>query len=430
MSGTMDRVGKSRLFLGSAILSALAVLIGTTAVEAGLNHLPSTYGILAEDIGRAGCSASGLPNPAACYHNPAALADIMHTQCAVGYLYARPDFRGGLRNQERGFQTANQVTSLCMALDLGRLFLKDYPLAMGIDMLFDDNFRTMITFRDWRDPRGRFLRYGISRFVLINSLGVRVFEGVNIGAGYILATASSVLIKQNVSISGATSDEQIEQKAKPRPALIIGVQFHRGAFRAGLVFREKMVETIDPSASDTSVILFNDIVFRRYDTYSRFKDAYIPRHLSLGIEFPLTPSVSMGLQADWLNWSQFMDEISSCDDARRDIHLRTKNIVVPRFAAVIKPSEDWEIRAGYAFEPSPFTALGCRDNLVLDNNRHRFTVGAGVTLYPALLSNPITIDAAFLWLHLEERWEETIDGQSLHSEGDLLGLSASITLQF
>ena len=102
---------------------------------AGLEHLAQMIGVLPRDIALAGAAADGFPDPAAAYHNPAALADLPSTTMSMGYLYAQPNFLGGPAGKERSFNESNRVFSMNMGMDIGKLFLADYPIAMSINML-------------------------------------------------------------------------------------------------------------------------------------------------------------------------------------------------------------------------------------------------------------------------------------------------------
>jgi len=94
------------------------------------------------------------------------------------------------------------------------------------------------------------------------------------------------------------------------------------------------------------------------------------------------------------------------------------------------PWTNWEIRAGYAFEPSPFTKLGSGNNLILDNDRHRATLGLGYEVHPSFLRAPVSFDAVLMYFQLAPREHRTQDQQVLWSEGYLVGGGASVTIRY
>ncbi|HEX2876056.1 MAG TPA: hypothetical protein VHP33_32620 [Polyangiaceae bacterium] len=93
-----------------------------------------------------------------------------------------------------------------------------------------------------------------------------------------------------------------------------------------------------------------------------------------------------------------------------------------------------ELRAGYAFVPSPVPDQSGRDNL-LDNARHRFGLGYGVTLDAPL--PPLRLDAAFTLDELVPRTSrkaadvapENAGAPSLTSRGRSVGLSLGLTVR-
>ncbi|MHA1569836.1 MAG: outer membrane protein transport protein, partial [Alphaproteobacteria bacterium] len=359
------------------IFVSLLLLLPSLA-WAGLNNLPAMYGILPADIGTAGCRAAGYAEAAA-YYNPAALADIEHHQLTNGYLYAQPFFRGGLRGAERDFDSPNRVLLLGMALDIGRMFNPDYALGMGMNFLVDDNFQTIVNFRDWRYPQGRFIMYGVRGFTMIHSIGLRVVRGFNFGAGYLLGQSSSVHLDQQIKISGSIQNEQMELTGSPVFIPIVALQVVIEPVKVGLTYHARMVDIVDPVTADTAVVIYDE-VFQEYKSYLNFKDGYVPQHLALGVELFPQAAWSIAAQLEWHEWSHFTDEIEHCDAARQGIYLRTHDTYIPRLAATGRLSEHWEIRAGYAFEQTPFYEPGGQNNLVLDNDRHRVAAGAGLTL--------------------------------------------------
>jgi hypothetical protein len=93
-----------------------------------------------------------------------------------------------------------------------------------------------------------------------------------------------------------------------------------------------------------------------------------------------------------------------------------------------------ELRAGYAFVPSPVPSQAGPDNL-LDNARHRFGLGYGVTLHDPL--PPLGLDAAVTLDQLVPRTSrkaadvapENAGAPSLTSSGRSIGLSLGLTVR-
>jgi len=74
--------------------------------------------------------------------------------------------------------------------------------------------------------------------------------------------------------------------------------------------------------------------------------------------------------------------------------------------------------------------LGSGEKLLLDNDRHRLTVGAGYSYRPRFFKAPFSTDVALLYLPLVPREETTSDGQTLRSSGYMLGGAVSLTFRY
>ncbi|MCC6160420.1 MAG: hypothetical protein IT350_20375 [Deltaproteobacteria bacterium] len=103
---------------------------------------------------------------------------------------------------------------------------------------------------------------------------------------------------------------------------------------------------------------------------------------------------------------------------------------MPRIGTMLEPAGEWQLRAGYAYEASPFERWGSGNNLVLDNDLHRVSAGFGFSIHPRALRTPVTFDAAVFYAALVPREERTSDDQLLNSSGYLIGGSTSVTLRF
>ena len=396
---------------------------------AGLESLAGMYGIFPQDTSLAGAVAYGKSNAAAAYHNPAALADLTSTDIAVGYLYARPFFRGGIRGDSQTFDDANQVALVGLTLDLGRVFPKDYPVGAGLTMIVDDNFRTLVAFDDKLDADGQFIRYGIHSFMLIGSAGVRIVEGLNVGGGFALTYNASVTLNQNVEITGEIEEEQISLRGNSFFVPIAGIQGKVGPVSMGLVYRGELLNRVDP-VDGLSSARISGLEILTYPNDMCFVDGFSPQQVVLGAGAELPESFYLSAQGEWHNWNRFGDDITSCDDPGSNYDLEITDVWVPRIGLSWRPADQWELRTGYAYEPSPFVKLGSGRNLVLDNDRHRVTLGAGYQHQFSVFRIPWSFDLALMYLQLEPRSERTRDGQVLNSRGFLLGASASVTFGF
>ena len=387
------------------------------------------YGVFPRDMALAGAAASGNADAGAAYHNPAALADLTSTDITGGYLYAKPFFRGGLRGDSKGFGEPNQVVLVGLTLDLGRVFPKDYPVGAGLNMLVDDNFRTLVVFDDVKEDSGRFARYGPHSFMLVGGAGVRIVPGLNLGAGFILTYNAAVYLNQDVEITGSIEDEQINLRGRSLFIPIIALQGTIGPVRIGAVYRHEQRNNVDPVGGDTQARIAG-LPILRYPNDMCFLDGFAPSQAVLGVSANLPKSARLAVQGEWHHWAPLGDALTRCDDPGDDVELRTVDVWVPRLAATWKPAEAWELRGGYAYEASPVTKLGSGGDYVLDNDRHRVTAGVGFTHPLPGFAKPWSFDLALIYLQLVPRDERTKDLKVLRSDGFLLGASVSVTFGY
>lgn len=418
-----------RRWLRAIFVTFLFLVMAASGAEAGVGHLAMMYGILPNDVALAGAGTAGFGDAAAVYHNPAAIAETEHTLMTMGYLFAQPMFRGGHGGRERDFREPNAVVAMGTALDIGKIFASDYPVAMGITMLVDDNMGTLLNFDDERYPEGNYQRFGVRSFMTITSWGVRVFRGLNVGGGFILSSKSEVTLDQDVQLSGRTENEQMTLTGHPAYGFLAGVQYVTTDWRIGAAYRGELQSVVDPVSGETRVKA-GEFVFQEYPTDMQFKDGFIPQMVSAGATARIAWAWHAVGQVDWQNWDRMNSEMREGDDAIRDSDIRTRDVWVPRIGTMLEPAPEWQLRAGYAYEASPFERWGSGNNLVLDNDLHRLSAGFGFSIHPRALRTPVTFDAAAFYAALVPREERTSDDQLLNSSGYLIGGSTSVTLRF
>lgn len=405
------------------------LLLMPSYVFAGLQAIPSIYGILPADMAMAGARTAGFPDADAAYYNPAALADADSTSLSVGYLYSQPFFKGGIVGKEERFSEANRAVSFCAVSDFGRIFTKHYPVATAVAVIIDDNMQKLVNFEGRYYENGKFIRYGIRDISLSHGWGFRLFNGFNLGAGFILGYTTSVISDQEVQIAGDIQNEQITFVSKPAIAPVFGLQWLDKKFRLGFVYRGERLNLIAP-VGGKSTIRADDFVLKSFENSMEFKDGFEPQQVALGLIYDIRSKILVSVQAEWLNWDRFDEYIPVWDVNGQDFDIRTEDIYQPRLGVLLKPKSNLEVGGGYAYEPSPFKRLGRFNNLVLDNARHRLTAGAGYSIHPSFLLAPLSFDLAIVSLYLVPRDYVTADQKMLHSEGYMIGGSASFTIRF
>jgi len=415
--------------LSKFFLVLLNLLFLPATALAGFDHLVNMYGIMPADIALAGARADGVPEPAAAYYNPAALGALTTTEITGAYILAQPYFRGGLAEAEDGFEQTNQIVSVGIGLDVGRLFKGNWPIGMGVNLLVDDNFNTIVAFDDLLHPNGQYIRYDTRSFSLAHSLGFGVWNGLSFGAGYLLTYTANVKLVQDVQINAATENEQIRLVGRPAFFPIFGLQWKNQWVRVGAVYRARLLAKVDPVSGFTTPKA-GDTTIDVYPTEMKFLDGYSPHQFVLAVGLFPESAVTVTLQGEYHNWAQLNEEWGDGNLSRADVDIETRDVFVPRFGVSWRPNTQLEFRGGYAYEASPFTSLGSDSKLILDNDRHRIGLGSGYSPILPFMTQPVTFDAALFYLPLVPREETTIDGHRLRSSGALVGGALSFTIRY
>lgn len=127
--------------------------------------------------------------------------------------------------------------------------------------------------------------------------------------------------------------------------------------RIGLAYRSAISHTLqgnadftvpDPAAGLTATGLFTDT--------GGSSNLDLPDILSLGITQQISSEFTMAAQVDWQNWSRYSETIVKFDNpAQPDIVEPQNWNDTFRFAvgAIYDPSEEWRLRLGVAYDPSP-----------------------------------------------------------------------------
>lgn len=412
----------------SVTIFTMVILLVPATAWAGTGHLAMMYGVSSADASVSGAAAFGRSDLGAVYHNPAALADLPETALSFGYLYAQPMLHGGVGGKERDFREPNNVVSMGALLDVGKIFAKEVPLAMGINMLMDDNLGTMVDIADRRHPQGQFVRYGRRSFITMTSWGLGVTPWLNLGAGFVLSSRSEVRLDQDVSIAGVTDNEEMSMSAEPAYGLLAGAQFRFRDLDLGLVYRGGLIDRIQPVSGDTRVTIDGE-TFQQYPTKMQFTDGFVPEQWVIGAAYSPAEDWTAVIQGEWLRWSRMDDEYSRGDNYDA-IDLETRDVAVPRLAVLHSPAPEWELRAGYAFEATPFVRPGHDGNVVLDADRHNVSAGAGWSAHPAFLRSSMSFDFAGFLTQLVPDEKHASDGRSVRASGFLPGAAISVTLKY
>jgi len=182
--------------------------------------------------------------------------------------------------------------------------------------------------------------------------------------------------------------------------------------------------------------------------------------VSVGASWRPVPSLRIGVDVTWVDWSDYRSPIGKSDviltidvppdladlidvpdsiDSTDFVPAKFNDRFIPRIGIEATLVEDEDLsftgRLGYFFESTPVPGQAGLTNLI-DNHRHALSAGVGLSLegLEPLISGGLTLDAHFQWSIIPER---TIQKASLvdsigdyRARGQLFGAGATVGLEF
>ena len=409
----------------------LTVVFGFGAVAfAGMNHIPSTYGLSARSVALGNAATSLTGDVSLPYFNQAAMAVTNETLLGISYLYAQPGFEGGLKGGDKEtFDIANQVIAMGLTVAMDEFLKSARKIALGFNLALDDNGRAVNRYVDMPYAEGYYYRYGEANMVFNAGLGFEVVEWFYLGGGVLATFEQQATYYGDVNLRGKSENEAVEQKLDLflTPTASLWARFN--PISIGIAYRGKLHTDMDM----VKVRVDNTIGESQLNQTNLdllFKDGFLPATVSLGVSWTITPSVMMAFDLGWQHWGEFDDEMSTGDAAKENISMDWVDIYVPRLGVEYQVVENLFLRFGYGFEKSPVQKPGSDGFYVLDNDKHMASFGMGYDLDLGILNYPVSLDATFLHQYLVPRELEASNGTKFESEGNLNGGMATVTIRF
>jgi hypothetical protein len=240
-------------------------------------------------------------------------------------------------------------------------------------------------------------------------LGEHLFLGAGLHIGFGISANGTVFLQAS---DGKPSTMRVTASIKPKASPLLGWLWQEERWSVGQVLRASNAASSE-LAFNSSARAFGDLAALdiRFSALSSL--FYDPATLETGWTWQYSPVHRLMLQLDLQAWRSFESPAlnikepqdsctlnpggGSCSNlivsASSLPSLPLQNILIPRIA------QEWtlaklDVRAGYAYRPSIFSALPTGAGNYLDPPRHMASLGAGWRIAPALgLSHPIELDA-------------------------------------
>ncbi|MCZ7585385.1 MAG: outer membrane protein transport protein [Deltaproteobacteria bacterium] len=247
--------------------------------------VPSDIGLTARGVALGNAMTAVAGDPSAIYHNPAILATYEHSQINTGYLFTDPSLSGGPKGNTNEFDEGNNFVLSNLVLSLRSMFKNNHPVAFGLSMYFDRNFRSLINFIDVEEGEGYFYRYGRASTAASMALGFAVTDWLYLGGGTVITLRGETDFQVNTDMAGNTSNEGMILDARLYYSPVasafadfevvdIGVTYHGENYgRFGDITVDAEATVGDSPLSELPLVM-------------SFQDTFMPQNIALGFAFP------------------------------------------------------------------------------------------------------------------------------------------------
>lgn len=403
---------------------AIALAVIGLAAPAAANPV-DLHGFGARAPAMAGAQTAATSDTGANYYNPAALARIDELRFDVGWRIARPTLR---------LNGIDQRLESSRGLSLGMVipgWLGGRRITLGAGLFLPDQQVLLGRSFAAAEPRWAIYDHKAQRVFVGTNLALR-FGSVSIGGGlaFVADTTGTYALSGRLGFpDGADSDLALDVDVDATTASYpqAGVLWQAASWlRLGATYRGQFVlESIQIISFDADIgPAEQPAVEDAYLAIDSFAlDLFQPAQLALGFAAQVTHRLLVAGDVTYKRWSAFANPTP---DIMLSLDLGDFNDLVdipdapplepPRFSdtlavrlgaelvAVSTTHTAVQLRAGYAYEPTPAPEQVAESNFV-DNDKHTVALGAGVSLRDVteLLPLPFDIDAYVAVSLLPER---------------------------
>ncbi|GGX97842.1 membrane protein [Litchfieldella qijiaojingensis] len=376
--------------LSIAVVFATAALVSSQAMASGFQVREQSAKTLANALSNA---AAGAEDVSFMAYNPAAIGNIDGTQVAGGLAYIDANFelnnaeasnfgvdfdRGGSR---QGGETAlvpsfAAKTQLNDRLDLGLAIYSPYGLSTKYD-------------RDWI---GRYhaIETELVTIDIQPTLNFRVNDRLSLAAGLRAEYADATL--SNAIDLGASAGQPGQHDGFGEVTgddwgygYILGALFQvTDKTRLGASYRSEIDLTLEGDAKFRATDATSQAVLDGAQALGTLTDGggraelTTPATLNLGVYHQLTDRLALMANAEWTDWSSFDELVVEFDDNTPDSVTEENWDDTWAFSvgANYALNEQWLLRAGLGYDPTPVPSSRFRTPRVPDSDRRWATIGA------------------------------------------------------
>lgn len=352
--------------------------------------------------GMAGATASNATDLSAGYYNPALLARFRTLRVDFGGQMGAPS----LKINGRDVNVAQQRGALLALVTPGNI--GGFPLAIGITNYIPLEHLNRTLALDTQTPRFSYYNNRPQRALMSLNFAAQLTDKLSIGGGltYMSKTTGQIQLDGLVGFpSPETSQLSLAMNVDLSPARYgqVGVFYQAtewlglaAAFRTGFEVNSQQEFIITADIGLPNSTPFVEDAYFSLDSLS--KDLFQPAQLVLSGSVQVTPTFLVGLDVGLHQWSafsnpaaelvveadlgEFNDQVNFGDPPELPLP-NFQDTIVPRVGVewtfVKNKRWRWDLRGGYAYEPSPAPKqIGETNFLILD--KHTLSTGIGLSL--------------------------------------------------
>jgi long-chain fatty acid transport protein len=412
-----------------------ALVLLVLATPAGvLAQAPDMFGFNARGASLGGAVSGDVWGGAAAYYNPAGMVRTDRVSLEIGYFRSIPAFE--VNGYDSGIDSAGGL--LIGASVPGQIGPLRFAFGVGVHLPDGRISRSRTLPRE--QPRWEFYDNRPHRAYIAAALAIRPVDWLLIGGGigFQARSTNELTLRGELDALSTPARAMLEHEANVSLRTlrfpIAGVQIlPHERISIGLAYRGEIGILNDLDAAvDGSITGVEPPIPAYLSIETEAVNVFVPHQLSLGVTVDPIDELRIGVELTWVRWSDYRSAIGSSDvvldldvpESLRDI-IRVPDMIastrmipaefedriVPRLGIEATPLKNDDItlqgRFGYFFESTPVPDQRTLTNLI-DNDRHAFSLGAGVRLtgLDPFIQGALTFDAHVQWSIIPERLTE------------------------
>ncbi len=321
-------------------------------------------------------------NPSAVWYNPAGITDLDGTRISAGVIAIYPV----LSHENVNGTTDVSDRSVFLPAQLFATDKVNDRVSLGLGITSPFGLST-----DWSDTSATSDVATLSRVKSINinpDIAYKISDTLSVAFGLdymiVQATLDKLLFLGGPNFRLDGNGEGLGANA--------GIKYKAtDQLNLGLSYRSRIKVKVDGTAEVNAL------------SNSAQTDITLPDLMQVGVSYKASDNLTINTDLEYTWWSTYDRLVVQSDTLKTLIGTNVsteeknwKNTWTVRIGGQYRLSEQWKLRAGYVYDQSPVPSERF-ETRVSDSDRQGLTIGTGYT------GGNITIDAAYMYLHFNNR---------------------------